>query len=100
MHSIPSDRQKWLPELKAAVNAVNVALAGREATAEMLFQLGPEVINSVEGHRLIIQYYEFGYLFDPELDEPGSPECGLLIAGDKLVAGWLIKEEDLANIFG
>jgi hypothetical protein len=100
MQFIPADRRTWLPELSEAVNAVREALAGRVPTPELLFQLVPEIIDTVSGHRLILKYYEFGYLFDPEMDEPGTPECAILISGNRLQVGWLIKAEELGKVFG
>ena len=95
---LPGDRRDWLPELASALEAIATALAGQELTPERIAAAGPQFVDAVQGHQVEIDWFEHGYMHEPELDEPGEPEYAITIDGNRLNAGWLMRAADLPRV--
>src|SRR5438094_5665568 len=98
MPPIPRDRQDWLPELDTALRAIADAFAGHDPTPELAVDLAPRFLDVVPGHQVELHWLENGYLYEPELDDPGAPEYAITITGDRLTAGWLVPAAELAGL--
>lgn len=96
MAPVPRETKDWLPELTSALRSIANALAGREPTPKRLVCLKLVIADSVPQHRVELHWLPHGYLYEPDVDEPGSPEYVLTISGHRLMAGWLIPAADLS----
>jgi|SRR6266851_3336014 len=100
MGPVPGEQRDWLPELALALKAIANALAGQEPTPERLAAAGSQFVGAVPEHQVEIHWLKHGYLYEPELDEPGEPEYAITISGNRLKAGWLVAAADLPRVLG
>src|ERR1700759_4841536 len=97
------DPRDWIPELAVALKSIATVLQGEELTPARVFAAGPKFVDAVPGHRVLLHYYERGYLNDPDLDDPGEPEYVISIESSpsgRMSVGWLIAAVDLARVLG
>ena len=98
MPPLPKDRRDWLPELALALVSIAKTLAEEHPTPERLAAVGRKFACVVPGHRVEMHWLEHGYMYEPDIDEPGDPEYAITIYGNRLNAGWLILASDLPHV--
>lgn len=93
MGRLPPDPAKWLPELRAVLTAMAVALRGRAPNPALIVALLPEYCECLPGNRVEIEYFPEGYSYSEE--PPFEPEYAVSLRGGSFWPSWLLAETDL-----